>query len=300
MSQIYAYIEPYAKPNNYKATYNLVITLILYGFLLSCNNYLLIPVFACVTLRLFIIFHDIAHNSYFSNNTVNNVIGTLIGILVFTPLSYWKKEHNYHHEHSNKLDKLQYGQSAPLSITFFNKLSKYRQIMYKLVYNRITFFTIFPPVYFLVIQTIFSTSLEKILQILYVVFLYNLDKFIYVSSSFFLSSVMGFILFHIQHTFDGVYRVNEQDWDHLDNGLKGASLLVLPENIILNKILEFVLFGNQYHHIHHLNAKVPGYNMKECHENSGELFKDVKRVYISDLLKTCNYSMFDENTKKFI
>jgi omega-6 fatty acid desaturase (delta-12 desaturase) len=297
---IYSHISKYTKPNDYTATCNLLTTLLLYSFLLTCHNFLIVPIFAFTIIRTFIIFHDLAHYNYFSNNYANFIIGTLIGPLTFTPLSYWKYGHDYHHKNSNKLDKLQYAQSAPFSLRNYKTLSTYGKLAYYVIFSGKTFFTITPLLYFLIVQQIYSKWYEKILQILFWIFLYKLDKFYYLLLSYTLAGFIGFALFHLHHTFDGVYRKRSEEWEYLKNGLYGASYLIIPENIILNKFFKFMFLGIEYHHIHHINSKVPGYNLEKCHNDGKELFKDVKKVHFTDFLKTWNYSLYDEDTKTFV
>ena len=47
--------------------------------------------------RVFIIFHDCGHGSFFKSRTANDVWGFLCGILTFTPYYHWRWEHSLHH-----------------------------------------------------------------------------------------------------------------------------------------------------------------------------------------------------------
>ncbi len=54
---------------------------------------------ALIRVRLFIIFHDCAHDSYFPSRKANRIGGLLFGVMNHMPLSFWEKGHNHHHRH---------------------------------------------------------------------------------------------------------------------------------------------------------------------------------------------------------
>jgi omega-6 fatty acid desaturase (delta-12 desaturase) len=43
--------------------------------------------------RLFIIFHDCGHGSFFRSRKANDALGVIIGFLVFTPYYPWRHKH---------------------------------------------------------------------------------------------------------------------------------------------------------------------------------------------------------------
>jgi hypothetical protein len=46
--------------------------------------------------------------------------------------------------------------------------------------------------------------------------------------SFFLSAMVGFFLFHCQHTFQGAQRKESKDWSFFENGMNSCSYLQIP------------------------------------------------------------------------
>ena len=59
--------------------------------------------------RLFIIQHDCGHGSFFKKRKHNDLLGSLIGVLTWTPYSFWRRTHNMHHASSGNLDRRGYG-----------------------------------------------------------------------------------------------------------------------------------------------------------------------------------------------
>jgi acyl-lipid omega-6 desaturase (Delta-12 desaturase) len=50
--------------------------------------------------RLFIIFHDCGHGSFFRSRKANDIGGIITGVLTFTPYYHWRGEHAHHHSTS--------------------------------------------------------------------------------------------------------------------------------------------------------------------------------------------------------
>jgi hypothetical protein len=47
-------------------------------------------------------------------------------------------------------------------------------------------------------------------------------------SSFFVSAMVGFFLFHCQHTFEGAQRKPSSEWSFFENGMHSCSFLQVP------------------------------------------------------------------------
>src|SRR5690349_18910272 len=55
--------------------------------------------------RLFIIFHDCGHGSFFRSRQANEVLGTITGGLTWTPYHHWRREHATHLANPGDLDR---------------------------------------------------------------------------------------------------------------------------------------------------------------------------------------------------
>ena len=53
----------------------------------------------------FSIFHSVGHNSYFTNRTLNDIVGYMASILVGIPFYHWKIHHAAHHKWTGWQDK---------------------------------------------------------------------------------------------------------------------------------------------------------------------------------------------------
>jgi omega-6 fatty acid desaturase (delta-12 desaturase) len=58
-----------------------------------------------VLVRVFIIFHDCGHGSFFKSRRANDIVGIITGILTFTPYYQWRHSHAVHHASAGDLDR---------------------------------------------------------------------------------------------------------------------------------------------------------------------------------------------------
>src|SRR5437773_7502707 len=52
--------------------------------------------------RIFIIFHDCGHGSFFKSQQANDFVGFVTGVLTFTPYHQWRHKHALHHATSDR------------------------------------------------------------------------------------------------------------------------------------------------------------------------------------------------------
>ena len=100
-------IAAYQHPGQWKSLWQLLNTLIPYGILwyaayraLDYSFWAALPVVALLAgflIRVFIIFHDCGHGSFFRSRKANNFWGVVTGILTFTPYQRWRASHARHH-----------------------------------------------------------------------------------------------------------------------------------------------------------------------------------------------------------
>ena len=77
-----------------------------------------------------------------------------------------------------------------------------------------------------------------------------------------LAGSAGIWLFYVQHQFEDVYWERSDDWSYADAALRGSSYLKLP------KVLQFFTGNIGLHHVHHLSARIPNYNLQRAHDEN--------------------------------
>jgi len=104
---------------------------------------------------------------------------------------------------------------------------------------------------------------------------------------------VGIWLFYVQHQFEGVYWERGDQWDYTAAALQGSSFYKLP------KILQWFSGNIGFHHIHHLSARIPNYNLERCHR-AHPLFQSVKSITLGSSLKSFTFRLWDEQNRRLV
>lgn len=304
----------------FRHTFLLYLSLtMLYYFKNSLISIFTISLYSLLKVKTFTIFHDCGHHSYTPNRILNYTIGILTGIFIKSPFS-WNFNHNTHHL-TNGMKENKYNHRY--NETIFHSLKEYKNMpfIFKKIYNIVRhplfFFTIVSFLKFFILMRFnairlmrkklsvknknFFIIIEQIVNNFGIcILLYFLNKlgiiYHYLIASAITSSI-GFILFHNQHGFNPPYVVTNKTWNKTNNGLIGSSYLKIPW------FLKYFTGGVEYHHIHHLNAKIPGYNLQKYHEDvkqNSDLFDNVPTLSMMDCYNNLWLTLYDEDSNKYI
>ncbi len=103
-TRVFAHVRKYSKASWGRAAWEVFHTLAFYFLVFQHTDSKIAFVLATLLrVRLFILFHDCAHEAFFPTKTANFVGGILLGSFNHTPLSFWKRGHNHHHRHRSVL-----------------------------------------------------------------------------------------------------------------------------------------------------------------------------------------------------
>src|SRR3954454_5531857 len=83
-------------------------------------------------IRTFIVFHDCTHGSFMRSRRANDVLGVLLGLLVWLPYRGWQHEHALHHATSGDLDRRGVGDITTFTVAEYRALSPWRRLSYRL------------------------------------------------------------------------------------------------------------------------------------------------------------------------
>ena len=108
-----------------------------------------------------------------------------------------------------------------------------------------------------------------------------------------LAGSAGIWLFYVQHQFEDAYWDDGEDWTFTDAALRGSSFLKLPE------VLRFCTGSIGYHHVHHLNAGIPNYNLKRAHDRTPALH-DVPTLTLTDGMRATKLRLYDERRGRLV
>jgi acyl-lipid omega-6 desaturase (Delta-12 desaturase) len=257
--------------------------------------------------RIFIIFHDCTHGSYFRSRRANDILGFIAGVLTFTPYQHWQWEHAMHHGSAGDLDRRGTGDIWTMTVQEYLSASPRRRLAYRLARNPLILFVLAPLAVFVIRQRFASPKADRrrrrsvlwmnltllgiaaLLSWIFGVMPYLLIQSIAIS----IAGGIGLWMFYVQHQFEGVYWERGDNWDYTTAALRGSSYYKLP------KVLQWLSGNIGFHHIHHLSPRIPNYNLQLCHE-SDRLFQEVTPVTLLSSLRSLRFRLWDEQGRKLV
>jgi len=309
-------VAKYAKPDMRRSLWQLANTLIpyfvLWGLMIWSIQYsywitLGLSIFAAgFLMRTFIIFHDCGHGSFFKSKKANDWVGRITGFLNFTPYYRWKHDHAIHHATAGDLDRRGTGDVYTMTIKEYLASPWWRRTGYRIMRNPFFLFGVAPLALFLLTQRIPAASQGRrerasvlwtdfflVVVIALMCWLIGWKTFLMIQLPIiWISSTIGIWLFYVQHNFDPTYWDHHEGWEFVKAGLQGSSFYKLP------LILQWFSGNIGFHHIHHLSAKIPNYNLPKCYyENS--LFH-VTPLTIRASLISLTLRLYDEEQKMLV
>ncbi len=257
--------------------------------------------------RAFIIFHDCGHGSFFANKTANTVFGWITGVLTFTPYHHWRWEHSIHHATSGNLDERGTGDIWTMTVKEYLAASPMRRFKYRLARNPLVLFGLGPLFIFVVWQRFVSpkararerrevhlTNLALLAVAVGLSFVYGWKTYLVLQLSVMMvAGAVGLWMFYVQHQFEDGYWSDDPNWDHTAAAMEGSSFYKLP------KILQWFSGNIGYHHIHHLNYRIPNYNLERCHK-ADPAFQKVKPVTFWSSFRTLRLRLWDEERRTMV
>jgi omega-6 fatty acid desaturase (delta-12 desaturase) len=310
-------IAPYRNGDNLHSWWQITNTFLPYVILwvlmvisLSYSYWITLPLIfisAGFLIRLFIIFHDCGHGSFFNSKRLSEVVGFIIGILAFTPYHRWHNAHLTHHRTVGNLDKRGSGDVWTLTVDEYLALPKRKQLAYRIFRNPFVMFGFGAGLLFLVgnrftkksftrkeKMSVYATNagIALLATTLCLTIGWKAYLLIQIPVMYF-AAIGGVYLFYLQHQFEGTHWYGEQDWDFKTVALHGSSYYKLP------KVLQWFSGNIGFHHVHHLSSKIPNYRLEKCHREN-ELFKSIKPIPFLKGFKYVNLKLWDIKAGRLI
>ncbi len=257
--------------------------------------------------RIFIIFHDCGHGSFFKSRKWRTFWGYFCGVITFTPYWQWTRTHATHHRHTGNLEKRGIGDVDTATVEEFQTKSKLEKFWY--LAKRNPFIMLLGgPILLFIIQyrftmkedgkrerrSVYITNLLLVIKAIALSNIFSLKFYLFFEFfSVFFGAFGGIYLFYVQHQFEDAYWKKGDNWSYLDACLKGSSFFKLP------KILQWGSGNIGFHHIHHLSHRIPNYYLEKAH-NENKMFQSPPTLTLGSSLKCLNLSLFDVEANKLI
>jgi omega-6 fatty acid desaturase (delta-12 desaturase) len=310
-------LDPYARPHLGRSLLDLVTSVLPYLALSALMywalgvSYLLVLALAIPAsgflVRTFILFHDCSHGSFLPSRKANVWLGTVLGLFVYSPFLRWRHDHAIHHATSGDLDRRGGGDEHTLTVSEYRALAPRAQLGYRLFRNPLVMFSLGPIVALVVgprliarsarprmRRSVIGTNIALAVLVGALCWLIGWRDYLLLQApTVLLAGSAGIWLFYVQHQFEDAYWESAEDWSYADAALRGSSYLKLP------KVLQFFSGNIGLHHVHHLSARIPNYNLQRAHDEN-PIFHDVPVLSLRDGLRAVRLKLWDEERGRMV
>ncbi len=306
-----AALAPYAEPRVGRSLLDIATSLLPYLglssviYLMLDVSYLLVlglsvPA-AGFLLRTYIVFHDCTHGSFLPSKRANAALGTALGLVVHSSFRSWGHDHRVHHATSGDLDRRGVGDVPTLTVAEYRGLPWPRRAAYRLFRNPVVMFGL-GPIFAMLIKprlvsraarprirrSVIATNIVLAAIVGSLCWLVGWREYLLVwGPSALLAGSAGVWLFYVQHQFEEAYWQSSEAWSYAEAALRGSSYLKLP------KVLQFFTGNIGLHHVHHLSARIPNYNLQRAHDEN-PFFHSVPTLSLWDGLRAVRLKLWDE------
>lgn len=258
--------------------------------------------------RFFIIFHDYQHHAILNKSFLANAIFTVFAVYMITPPSIWKRSHDHHHKNNSKLYSASIGSFPIMTKQKFLNESKNERFFYLAVRHPLNmifaYFSMF--LYGMCLQSFLSSPRRHWDSLVVIILHITIGTLLWVYFGwltflltfflpFFLSHMLGAYLFYAQHNFPGVKFRSNIEWSYSHAALESSSYLAM------NRFLNWATANIGYHHVHHLNARIPFYRLPEAMASIPDLQNvTVTTLRPKDIISCLRLKIWDPDQNKMI
>ena len=260
-----------------------------------------------VMVRMFVLYHDYLHGAILQKSIFAKIVMHIYGLLVLSPPAIWKHTHDDHHKNNCKSFGNALGSFPIITTQDYAEMTSGGRRAYRVIRNPLVIvfgyltsffwnkslrnFLIHPirnwwagvavalHVAIIVLASVYSV------QTLLLGFLFPL----------FVGSGVGAYLFYAQHNFPGMKRKDGEDWDYVFAALKSSSYLEM------GFLMRWFTGNIGFHHVHHLNAKIPFYRLPEAMSGISELQRPISTtLQLKDVIGCLRLKLWDSDRGELV
>ncbi len=259
--------------------------------------------------RMFVIYHDYQHHAILQNSIIADILFYLFGLYVLAPPGIWKRSHNYHHNHNSKLFSASIGSYPIFTKEKYLSCSRSEQKTYLAIRHplTITFGYLVVFIYGMCIQSFMSKKSEHwdsiaallihgIFIALTAIFFGWITVALAIFIPFLIACAMGSYLFYAQHNFPEVeFKENKIEWSYDHAALQSSSYMKM------NPFWQWVTANIGFHHIHHINSRIPFYRLPEAMKSLPELgTPKITTLNPRDIYRCFQLKVWDSMQRKMV
>ena len=264
---------------------------------------------AFFNVRLFVLQHDCGHGSFLQSRAANSLVGFVLGVLTLTPYHCWRRQHATHHATNGNLDQRGIGDVDTKTVSEYLAMPWWGRFKYRIYRHPLVLFGIGPILFFAVSQRFtfgvpqawrrerLSVHLTNLILLLalavptwYLGWRFLVLVYLPVMT---LAASIGAWMFYVQHQFNPTYWRNNADWDYHTAAIDGSSYYHLPW------LLRWLTANIGFHHIHHLDSRVPNYRLPKIYRTHPELRK-ADRLSLWSSLRCALLKLWDDEQRRLV
>jgi omega-6 fatty acid desaturase (delta-12 desaturase) len=221
--------------------------------------------------RAFILAHDFQHGAILRKNALGTALFSVYGALVLTPPRVWRQTHNYHHAHTAKIIGAQIGSYPVMTVEMWRRAPRSKRMAYAFARHPLNMLFGYLTIFLggMCVSAFLRNPRENwdsaIAFVLHVALLVTITYFfgwqmtlLVLVGPLFIACALGSYLFYAQHNFPGVHMQPRQTWTFARAAVESSSFMRC------GPIMSFFTGDIGYHHVHHLNAVIPFYRLREA------------------------------------
>jgi omega-6 fatty acid desaturase (delta-12 desaturase) len=308
--------KPFARDDPRKSWWHVLSTLALFGLAIAGTGaFLPLParmassiLAGFVLMRLFVIYHDQQHNAILSRSKPAEFLMKVFGILALTPSSVWRSSHNHHHKHNSKLRGSDIGSYPIMTKDQYVKSTRTERFAYLFVRHPLTilFGYLFMFLFGMCLNPLLNYPRRHLDCFAALVIHFAIAAVLFITGGwtallltlvvpFFITYCVASYFFYAQHNFPGVSFSDQGGWTYEKAALESSSYMRT------GPLMSWFTANISYHHIHHLNARIPFYRLPEVMREIPEL-QNPKATSLSpsDIRKCLGLKVWDVECQRMV
>lgn len=259
-------------------------------------------------MRMFIIYHDYQHHTILQKSVLARWVMNLYGLYILAPASIWKRSHDYHHQNNSKLFSASIGSYPIATKKKFAAMNAKERLAYLGIRHPVFLFFGYITIFIIgMCGASFGSTPRKhwdslvalVLHLAYTILIFLLlgpiGWLATIVIPFMITGALGAYLFYAQHNFPGVVFNSNEDWTYEKAAMASSSYMKM------GPVMQWFSGNIGYHHIHHLNARIPFYRLPEAYVGIREL-RNAKETSLrfSDICACLRLKIWDPEQQRMI
>lgn len=265
----------------------------------------LMVVMAGVIIRIYITQHDCGHYMHFSTKRMNMFVGTALSAITLNSFKAMIYNHNRHHATVGDLAHRDAHEVMTWTLAEYEAASPLARLGYRAFRHPFVLFGIGALLVFFVRYRFPKNGIrcgvgDVIVQNVLMFGLWALSYAAFgwagvamVVGSTAIAACFGVLIVYLGHNYEFTYWKEQGEYDFQEASLQGSSVLDL------GPVMNFVLFDAGFHDLHHLNARIPCYKLRECYAELADEMS-ATRITWNQIVQCMNMKLWDEAQGKMI